>query len=73
MFNELFNDKFLERKIDAIKLEVEHAKEVDRQMARDAREKMRAEKTETFKAGVAKKSEELKEWFANLGKNSKGE
>ena len=27
MFNELFNDKFLERKIDAIKLEVEHAKE----------------------------------------------
>ena len=25
MFNELFNDKFLERKIDAIKLEVEHA------------------------------------------------
>ena len=51
--------------------EVEHAKEVERQMARDAREKMRAEKTETFKAGVAKKSEELKEWFANLGKNSK--
>ena len=53
--------------------EVEHAREVERQMARDAREKMRAEKTETFKAGVAKKSEELKEWFANLGKNGKGE
>lgn len=53
--------------------EVEHAREVERQMARDAREKMRAEKTESFKAGVAKKSEELKAWFANLGKNGKGE
>ena len=57
--------------ITRVAAEVEHAREVERQMARDAREKMRAEKTETFKAGVAKKSEELKEWFANLGKNSK--
>ena len=40
--------------------EVEHAREVERQMARDAREKMRAEKTEPWEAGVAKKSEELK-------------
>ena len=48
--------------------EVEHAKEVERQMAKETREKLRAERTETFKETVAKKSEELKNWFSNLGK-----
>ena len=40
--------------------EVEHAKEVERQMAKETREKLRAERTESFKETVAKKSEELK-------------
>ena len=48
--------------------EVEHAKEVERQMAKETREKLRAERTETFKETVAKQSEELKNWFSNLGK-----
>ena len=48
--------------------EVEHAKEVERQMAKETREKLRTEQTEAFKETVAKKSEELKNWFANLGK-----
>ena len=48
--------------------EVEHAREVERQMAKETREKLRAEKTEAFKETVAKKSEELKTWFSNLGK-----
>ena len=48
--------------------EVEHAKEVERQMAKETREKLRAERTETFKETVTKKSEELKNWFSNLGK-----
>ena len=48
--------------------EVEHAKEVERQMAKETREKLRAERTEAFKETVAKKSEELKNWFSNLGK-----
>ena len=48
--------------------EVEHAKEVERQMAKETREKLRAERTEAFKESVAKKSEELKNWFNNLGK-----
>lgn len=47
--------------------EVEHAREVERQVARDARAKLREEKTEAFKETVAKKSEELKRWFSNLG------
>ena len=47
--------------------EVEHAREVERQVARDARAKLREEKTEVFKETVAKKSEELKQWFSNLG------
>lgn len=47
--------------------EVEHAREVERQVARDARAKLREEKTEAFKETVAKKSEELKQWFSNLG------
>lgn len=47
--------------------EVEHAREVERQVTRDARAKLREEKTEAFKETVAKKSEELKQWFSNLG------
>ena len=48
--------------------EVEHAREVEKQMAREAREKMREERSEAFKESVAKKSEELKNWFSHLGK-----
>ena len=48
--------------------EVEHAKEVERQMAKETREKLRTERTDAFKETVAKKSEELKNWFSNLGK-----
>ena len=48
--------------------EVEHAKEVERQMAKETREKLRTERTEAFRETVAKKSEELKNWFSNLGK-----
>ena len=48
--------------------EVEHACEVEKQMAREAREKMREEQSEAFKESVAKKSEELKNWFSHLGK-----
>lgn len=51
-----------------VAVEVEHAKEVERQMAKETREKLRAERTEAFKESVAKKSEELKNWFNNLGK-----
>ena len=36
--------------------EVEHAREVERQMAKETREKLREEKTEAFKETVAKKS-----------------
>ena len=46
-----------------VAVEVEHAKEVERQMAKETREKLRAERTEAFKESVAKKSEELKNWF----------
>ena len=48
--------------------EVEHAREVERQMAKETREKLREEKTEAFKETVAKKSEELKNWFSHIGK-----
>ena len=48
--------------------EVEHAKEVERQMAKETREKLRTERTEAFKETVAQKSEELKNWFNNFGK-----
>ena len=47
--------------------EVEHAREVECQMAKETREKLREEKTEAFKETVAKKSEELKNWFSHLG------
>ena len=46
--------------------EVEHAREVEKQMAKEAREKMREERSEAFKESVAKKSEELKNWFSHL-------
>ena len=46
--------------------EVEHAREVERQMAKETREKLREEKTEAFKETVAKKSEELKNWFSHF-------
>ena len=46
--------------------EVEHAKEVERQVAKEARAKLRAEKGESFKAAVEKKSGELKHWFDKL-------
>ena len=46
--------------------EVEHAKEVECQVAREARAKLRAEKGESFKAAVEKKSGELKHWFDKL-------
>ena len=48
--------------------EVEHAKEAERQMAKETREKLRTERTEAFKETVAQKSEELKNWFNNFGK-----
>ncbi len=48
--------------------EVEHAREVEKQMAREAREKMREERSEAFRESVARKSEELKNWFSHLGK-----
>ena len=46
--------------------EIEHAKEVERQMAKEARAKLRAERGESFKAAVEKKGEELKQWFESL-------
>ena len=48
--------------------EVEHAREIEKQMAKEAREKIRAERTEEFKETVAQKSDELKNWFSHLGK-----
>ena len=47
--------------------EVEHAREVENQMAKEAREKMREERSESFRETVARKREELKNWFSNLG------
>ena len=48
--------------------EVEHARALERQMAKETREKLRAERTENFRETVAKKREELKNWFSGLGK-----
>ena len=48
--------------------ELEHARELERQIAKEAREKLREERTESFKESVAKKSEELKNWFSHLSK-----
>ena len=36
-------------------------------MAKEAREKMREERSESFRETVARKREELKNWFSNLG------
>ena len=57
-------------RIDAAEVaaEIEHAKEVEKQLAKDARAKMRAEKNESFKASVEKKRDELKAWFSGLGR-----
>ncbi len=51
-----------------IAAEVEHAREVEKQMAKEAREKMREARSAEFRENVAKKSEELRDWFAHLGK-----
>jgi vacuolar-type H+-ATPase subunit H len=50
--------------------EVEYARELEKQMAKEAREKMREERSEAFKETVSKKSEDLKNWFSHLGKKS---
>ncbi len=42
-----------------VEAEVKHAAEVERQLAKEAREKLRAERTEELKAGMEKKSEEI--------------
>ena len=44
---------------EEVEAEVKHAAEVERQLAKEAREKMRAEKTAEFKADVEKKSAEI--------------
>ncbi len=48
--------------------EVEHARELEKQMAREARERMREERSGAFKENVARKSRELKDWFSHFGK-----
>ena len=48
--------------------EIEHAREVEKQLAKEARAKLRAEKSESFKATVQTKRDEIKAWFAGLGK-----
>ena len=49
--------------------EIEHAREVERQLAKEARAKLRAEKSESFKETVSKKRDEIKAWFSSLGKS----
>lgn len=49
-----------------IAAEVDHAHEVERQMAADARKKLRAEKTDAFKQNVSKKRDEIKERFSKF-------
>ena len=44
---------------EEVEAEVKHAAEVERQLAKEAREKLRAEKTAEFKADVEKKSAEI--------------
>lgn len=46
-----------------IAAEVDHAREVERQTAVEARKKLRAQKTEAFKENVEKKSKAIKEKF----------
>lgn len=48
--------------------EIEHAREVEKQLAKEARAKLRAEKNESFKETVQKKRDEIRAWFEGLGK-----
>ena len=48
--------------------EVEHAQEVQKKLAKEARANLREERSNNFKATVAKKREEIKSWFDSLGK-----
>lgn len=48
--------------------EVEHAQEVQKKLAKEARADLREERSNNFKAKVAKKREEIKSWFDSLGK-----
>lgn len=48
--------------------EVEHAQEVQKKLAKEARASLREERSNNFKATVAKKREEIKSWFDSLGK-----
>lgn len=49
--------------------EVDHAKEVEQQVAKETREKLRQKKSEEFKENVAKKREALKERFDKFVKS----
>ncbi len=55
-------------RLDAAELaaEVERARALERQVARETRAKLRAEKTESFKQAVEEKREELKKRFEGL-------
>lgn len=55
-------------RFDAAELavEVERARAVERQVAKETRAKLRAEKTEGFKKTVEEKRGELKKWFEGL-------
>lgn len=48
--------------------EVEHAQEVQKKLAKEARAELRQERSNAFKASVAKKKDEIKSWFDSLGK-----
>lgn len=50
--------------------EIEHAHEVEKQMAGEARKKMREERSEAFKETVAKKREEIEARFAHHGEKN---
>lgn len=49
-----------------VSAEIEHAKEVEEQMAKEARDKLRAQKSEAFKENVSKKRDALKEKFSKF-------
>ena len=51
---------------EEVEAEVKHAAEVERQLAREAREKLRAERAEAIKADVEKKSEEINSNLTDL-------
>ena len=48
--------------------EVEHAQEVQKKLAKEARAELRQERSNAFKASVAKKKDEIKSWFDSWGK-----